>query len=137
MHCGLTRFARIQRTSRYDYWIELKKKIVNVFQAFQGTKEDYILKHVPDSVLTDLKSSCALDSSLNISNHFAFLPHKYIVTEMGCQIRTMEVRTNEKVKLSTYLNQKTKIDFSFPQDCIGIAKNFYPEVAEFLSVYIE
>lgn len=58
-------------------------------EAFSERSKAYFSKSISDEMLKDVKH-CNLDSLLNVSNHYAVLPYKSTLKEVGLKIKTNE-----------------------------------------------
>ncbi|KOC59649.1 Centromere protein I [Habropoda laboriosa] len=98
----------------HDVGLQFRKKAENVFEKkmytisvyiediikalwydepFKKKRNKYFLRNVPKEVLKDLERF-DLNCRLNISNHHAILPYKYILNIAGFDILTKKVRNN-------------------------------------------
>ncbi|XP_015517168.1 centromere protein I [Neodiprion pinetum] len=114
--------AKLRELNRRDLF-ETKIKIIDTYatdiaksllynEAFCESEDRCFLRGIPEPLLLDFRTSCAFDTALNISNHFAILPYKFSLIDMGLEIVTTE-------------------------DCISVAETYYPEVAKFLQIISE
>lgn len=61
------------------------------FQPFAERSKAYFLNSIPDKLVKDL-AHCDLDHLLNVNNHYAILPYKWVLRKAGLGIDTKEVR---------------------------------------------
>ena len=78
-------------------------------EPFAERSNAYFLNSIPDKVVKDL-AHCDLDHLLNINNHYAILPYKWILRKSGLCINTKE-------------------------DALNTALHYYPNVSEFLGIF--
>lgn len=71
----------------------------------------HLFRNVPDRVINDL-NGCDVNSLLNVSNHYSFLPYKLVLNKCG-------------------LNINTKMD------AMKLASHYYPSVKELIIAFDE
>ena len=78
-------------------------------EPFAERSNAYFLHSIPDKVVKDL-AHCDLDRLLNVNNHYAILPYKWVLRKAGLGIDTKE-------------------------DAMSTALHYYPNVNEFLGIF--
>ncbi|XP_076669600.1 centromere protein I [Andrena cerasifolii] len=78
-------------------------------EPFAERTNAYLFNNIPDKVVKDL-AHCDLDHLLNINNHYAILPYKWILRKAGLSIDTKE-------------------------DAMSTALHYYPNVNEFIGIF--
>ncbi|XP_076767150.1 centromere protein I [Xylocopa sonorina] len=78
-------------------------------ESFQEHSNKRFFKHLSKRVVNDLKD-CNLNCHLNVSNHYAFLPYKCILSKSGLNIETKE-------------------------DAMEVALHYYPAIYKFLTTF--